>query len=134
MQDEKTAMQNLPHGITPLVLGAIGGILPDVLRILKVVRSGQPVTGVFGWRLWVSLIILVPIGAFVAWLLDASSAMQALACGFSGPDLLSKILSDNSNLPPIASRKLDIDRGDAPLAGGEETGPPGGGLRTWWAI
>jgi hypothetical protein len=127
-----------PNSPVVWLLGALGGLIPDLLRILNLVKSGQPVSGALGWRLWVSLVILIPLGAFTAWLLQSSTAIQALACGFSAPEVLSRVLSNKSNLPPGGGG------GPGPTERGEEKAPPIPGpappagqvesFRSWWAL
>jgi hypothetical protein len=116
-----------PHSIMPWLLGGLGGVLPDVLRILNIIKSGQPLTGVFTWRLWVSLLILIPLGGFTAWLLEAATPIQALACGFSAPEVLSRILSDSSNLPPPGGH-------GGPTSFSTPGAAPAPGLRSWWSL
>jgi hypothetical protein len=121
--------------LMPWVLGGLGGVAPDVLRILNIVKSGQSLSGVFNWRLWVSLIILVPVGAFTAWLLQATTPIQALTCGFSAPEILSRLLSSRSNLPPggQGGSTGPVDR----VEEGHPTPPTvtasKPGLLSWWA-
>jgi len=120
-----------PHGMAPWLLGGAGGLFPDLLRILNIITSGQPLTGVFGWRFWVSLAILIPLGGFTAWLLEASTTIQALACGFSAPEILTRVLSDSSNLPPGGTGRSGPPATQSAAPGTQVSEP---GLRSWWAV
>jgi hypothetical protein len=86
-----------------IVLGCIGGIIPDAIRVAKGRYDAMP-----GYlkapMFWTGLFILVAIGGFAAWLGGASEVKQALAYGYAGPELLSRLLA--------AKNTNAVDRGD----------------------
>jgi len=77
------------------LLGCIGGLLPDVIRIIKGRYRRSAPTYLREPMFWVGLFLLAALGGFTAWVLDAGSAKQALAYGFASPELISKIASSS---------------------------------------
>ena len=109
-----------------LLFGAVGGLLPDVLRIYALLRSSGQLTGSIpfrSWRFWVSLLIQVCLGAFAAWFLEAEGIRQAIPIGFAAPELLTKALS----APQNGSRGADRH------PGGERRNIDVQSFRGWWA-
>jgi hypothetical protein len=104
----------MPSVNVPLIiLGCIGGLLPDVLRLVKGRYKGFSSY----WRepsYWLGLMLLIALGGFAAWIGEAKEAVQALAYGFGAPEVITKLLS----------------------SGPEETAVRGArefSLRSWWA-
>jgi len=75
-----------------VLIGCVGGLLPDVLRFVKQRYRGFP-----DWfskaGYWVGLLLLVLIGGGAAWLGQASDWKAALAMGFGGPEFFSRLVS-----------------------------------------
>lgn len=90
---------------TAVLFGAVGGLLPDVLRMIKAGQDGQMPTYLKSVMFYVSLILLAGVGALVGWLGQAKSVQEALAYGFGGPEVLSRLLS-TKHLP------AQVDRGE----------------------
>jgi|SRR5947209_6664712 len=93
-----------------IIFGCVGGLLPDVLRIIKS-RHDAPPAYLRSRMFYGGLLLLVAIGGLAAWLLGAHEAKEAVAYGFAAPELISKLGADTS-----------LDRG-----------PEGFGIRKWWA-
>jgi hypothetical protein len=99
-----------------IIFGCVGGLLPDIIRIIKNHPSPSLPDYIKSASFWIGLFMLVILGALAAWILEASSVKQALAYGFAAPELISRILADQAgNALALAS------------------GPGGFGLRKWWA-
>jgi hypothetical protein len=94
-------------------LGALGGLLPDVIRFAKNRQNGFP-----EWfkkpGYWVGLAVLVVLGGLAAWLGQATDLKTAIAFGFSAPEILSRLFADPT---PIKARNI----GGFPI-------------RSWWAL
>lgn len=75
-----------------IVWGCVGGALPDVIRIIKGRYSDTP-----GYlkapMFWFGLLLLIALGGFVAWLGAPKEIKEALAYGYGGPEVLSRLLS-----------------------------------------
>jgi hypothetical protein len=98
--------------ITIIILGAVGGLLPDLIRVIKI-KNKKIIPVYFHYIMfWITLLIMVVLGGFTAWLFAATSPIQAVACGFSAPEILSRVLAKNAN---------EIDRS-----------VPGFDPRNWW--
>jgi len=79
-----------------VVLGAIGGLLPDVLRLIKERDHLQAYLGSGGFYL--SLVLLAGVGALAAYIAPAGSVKEAVAIGFAAPEFLSR-LGSNTGQP-----------------------------------
>ena len=88
-----------------ILLGCIGGLLPDILRLIKnKYEIGAPPE----WqslRFWISLLLQVAIGGLASWVLQATTAKDALAFGFAAPELLSKLISTNEGRAQLRIQK-----------------------------
>jgi hypothetical protein len=71
--------------------GCLGGLIPDVLRIVRT-RYGDVPVYLGKPFFWISLIILVALGGVMAYALAPSGIANALAVGYSAPSILSKLL------------------------------------------
>jgi len=106
----------MPPTNWPLIwFGVVGGLVPDALRLIKNHHDADVPAYLKRFNFWLGLTLLAVLGGAAAWLLDANGVKTALACGYSAPQLLSKLLSK----PPEGAG----DRGDRGL-----------GYRTWWAL
>jgi hypothetical protein len=75
-----------------MLWGGVGGLLPDALRIVAA-RYGPPPAWLFRPFFWVSLLLLVCIGAGTAYIVEPDKIITALAMGYSAPSIISKTLS-----------------------------------------
>jgi hypothetical protein len=130
-------------GLTIAVLGAVGGLVPDILRIIELRHQTAPDYLSRGF-FWFSLSLLSCVGAFTAYMLSPVRAIDALAIGFSAPTLLSNLLQKGDAKPvrparkaprqrplprPFPSRDSSIGDGGAsdPWSGGDPWSSAGGG-------
>jgi hypothetical protein len=78
------------------VYGALGGMLPDALRLIR----GRYEPGVPAYfkspMFYVGLALCIAAGATAAHILAAHSVKEALAYGFSAPELLTRLLTTPS--------------------------------------
>jgi len=72
------------------IWGAVGGALPDIIRIIKN-RYGKFPEYLKSPIFWIGFILLVALGGFVAWLGDAKDIKAALAFGYAGPEFVSRL-------------------------------------------
>jgi hypothetical protein len=98
-----------------IALGCFGGLLPDILRLIKDRYNSALPTYLRSGMFWLGLFLLVVIGGVTAWLLGAQDAKQAVAYGFAAPELLSRLASKVPE-PQFRTRGATFD------------------LRTWWGI
>jgi hypothetical protein len=90
-----------------IVLGCVGGVLPDVIRLLNYVQTPAKDRASLTWpskgemilRL-VGLAIQVGLGGFAVYLIGAASPLQAVAIGFAGPEFLTRFLAAAVPKPP----------------------------------
>lgn len=96
-----------------ILCGCIGGLLPDILRIIKTRYKKRLPSYLSTLNFWLGILFLVAIGGLTAWLLEAEKPKEALAYGFAAPELLSRFLAKSIE---------EIDRG-GPFR-----------LREWWGM
>lgn len=104
-----------PLNWTTIIFGCVGGLIPDILRIIQNRHNTRLPDYLKTGSFWLGLILLFLLGGFVAWLAGASTVKDALAFGFGGPEIISKLLSEPKPAPPPV-------KGAASLS-----------LRSWWA-
>ena len=99
------------------LIGCVGGLLPDVLRLIRN-RYNKKLGGYLKRaHFWVGLFLLIAVGGLTAWVLQATTIKDALIYGFAAPELLSKLLSEATG-PDI----------DLVTKGGNRFS-----IRKWWA-
>ena len=92
---------------TEIVLwGCLGGVLPDVLRLIGDRYRGAPAY-LRQWFFWFSLALLVGVAALATYLLNPSRIIDAVAIGFSAPEILSNALGSRK---PRAIRGQNVGR------------------------
>ncbi len=96
-------------------LSCLGGVLPDVLRIIAARYDGPPKYLSKGF-FWLGLVLLVLVAGVTAVLVQPKDTVGALAVGFGAPEIISKLLSRPG------------DRGAG--TGGSIVND----LRSWWAV
>jgi hypothetical protein len=87
-----------------VALGCAGGLIPDVIRIIKSRHKNRIPSYLKHFNFWFGLILLIALGGFAAWFLGAEKAKEALAYGYAAPELISRVLSESATEP--------ADRGD----------------------
>jgi hypothetical protein len=75
-----------------VIFGGVGGLLPDILRLIQNRYAVSTPAYLKSPIFWVSVILLVLLGGFSAWLLGAGDVKQALAYGFGAPEIISRVL------------------------------------------
>jgi hypothetical protein len=76
-----------------LLWGAVGGVLPDVIRVVRQRHNEALPPYVKRGSFYVGLALAVALGAAAAALLGANSVAEAVAYGFGAPELLTRLLS-----------------------------------------
>lgn len=119
--------------------GLAGGLLPDAIRIINNRYNPQLPEYMKSVNFYVGIVLLVLLGGGAAYLLKADSVVDALAMGYSAPQIVSSFLSQKAN--QIAPPQIPADGGDVNARGGgllETPAVPGGTgeptLRSWWGM
>ncbi len=110
-----------------VVLGCIGGLLPDLLRLIKARDTGSVPKHFMFWLAW---ILLIAIGGFTAWLFDADQAKEAVALGFTAPEVLSKLGAKNEPAVQPADVQRSFSDSQSLPSSKKTTFHP----RGWWSI
>lgn len=107
--------------IDVIAYAAIGGLIPDAIRVLKWSRKAKNRRGANPLRdpgIYIGLCIQIALGLFGAALLAVTTPLQATAIGYAAPDILTRILSSaarsqtaqmgaaESPHPPLTERLL----------------------------
>jgi hypothetical protein len=75
-----------------ILWGCLGGVLPDGLRLVGA-RYGAPPEYLKRAFFWFSLSLLIGVAALTVFLLSPSRIIDAIALGFSAPEILSSVLA-----------------------------------------
>lgn len=101
------------------LLGCLGGLLPDILRLIRNRHKIKIPAYLRTLNFWVGTILLVAVGGLTAWILSAETAKDALIYGFASPQILSQLAA--------SARTERVERG-----GGEEERDTSFSLLKWW--
>jgi hypothetical protein len=107
-----------------LLFGMAGGLLPDVIRLVR--ERHDPTIPPFlkSPKFYLSLALGLLLGGFAAWLLQAGTTKDAVIYGFAAPELMTRLASSGSPAPEEGAF-----RGETPVpASAAQTS-----LRSWWA-
>jgi len=96
-------------------LGCLGGILPDILRMIAARYEGPPKYLAQPF-FWISLLLLVVLAGGTAFLVKPTGTIETLAVGFGAPEIISKLLG----------RPADRGIGKKPSIIGD--------IRSWWTV
>jgi hypothetical protein len=96
-----------------ILLGCAGGAVPDIVRIVQNRHEPNLPDYLKGANFWLGFFLLLILGGVAAGFGDAKSIKEALAYGFTAPEVISRLFSAPSGA-----------RG------------PGGGMpiRRWWSL
>jgi hypothetical protein len=101
--------------LTVILIGCAGGLLPDLLRIIKNRHQPDLPPYLKSLNFYIGLICQIIVGGITALLLQASSLIQALAIGFSGPEFLTKLLSSQAGAMDRGGVDY-VDRGEQKIS------------------
>lgn len=104
-----------PLNWTFIFWGCVGGLFPDILRIIQNRYNPKMPDYLKSANFWLGLLFLVFLGGFAAWISSASQLKDALLIGFTAPEVISKLFSEPKS-------------GPAPTKGANSRT-----LRSWWA-
>jgi hypothetical protein len=102
---------------TIILFGCVGGAIPDLLRIVKCRYEPSKLKYLKTRLFWIGFVLLIVGGGFAAWVAEAQGIKEALAYGFSAPQVISSLLGSQT----------DTQRGG--LVNGQNLP-----LRGWWGI
>lgn len=106
-----------------ILFSLLGAIIPDVLRIIKARHDPQLPAHLKSPSFYVGLALLMGIAIAAVYLSEAKTTKEALAIGFSAPEIVSRLLG---------SHKVDPGVMDAARRGmGDTARKP---MRGWWGI
>jgi hypothetical protein len=86
--------------------GCLGGALPDILRLVAV-RYRAPPKYLKVPFFWLSLLLLIGLGGLAAYLLQPERVVDAIALGFSAPEILSHALASKRSRASRRARTRD---------------------------
>ncbi|MFM8450925.1 MAG: hypothetical protein ACKOAY_12535 [Haliscomenobacter sp.] len=123
------------------LFGLLGGLLPDAIRIVNNRYNPSLPDYLKSANFYIGTTILVLLGGAAAWLTEADSVVDALAMGFSAPQIISSIMQQKANV--VTEPTIPV----SPLIGGEPGtrgfDVPGTksipesnktGIRNWWGM
>jgi len=104
-----------------IAVGCVGGLLPDIIRIIKNRHSGELPTFFRMSSFWLGLVGLVILGGLAVWVLGAAHPREALIIGFTAPEVFSNLAAESQG----SMERGAMDRGTRDTKGFS--------LRKWWA-
>lgn len=114
-----------------ILIGCLGGLIPDMLRIVKGRHEAKLPEYLRYANFWLGLILLVVIGGLAAWLAEATEVKQALAYGYAAPELISRIFSKtNEHVNNGKDNVRSFEPNPAPTSPGSSGNFQ---LLDWWA-
>jgi hypothetical protein len=108
------------------LLGCLGGLLPDVLRIIKSRYDNAMPNYLRTPLFWAGLLLSVLLGGMAAWVFGATNANEAVAYGFTAPALLEGLAGGLQARPLVARPR---NAGAPPPAEARRFRLP-----EWWAV
>ena len=89
------------------LLGCLGGLVPDALRIIKNRKQPDTLYCFKHFTYWLALVLQVLLGGFVVYLLNTASITKALSVGFAAPEIIGGLISkkDEAILRAAAAAK-----------------------------
>jgi len=91
-----------------VLLGCVGGVLPDVIRIIKNRYKLSMPEYLKTSSFWLGLLLMVLIGGLAAWAFSTSSAKEAIIYGYAAPQLFSSLAAEEIKSSRIKSINLSI--------------------------
>ena len=109
-----------PFQLSFFLLGCLGGLMPDALRIAK--NRYEPTLPAYlgQGNFWLGVALLVGIGGLAAWMLSAQTAKDALIFGYAAPQLFSQLVAGTTAERPERIERTSVEK--VPFA-----------LARWWA-
>lgn len=74
-----------------ILFGALGGMLPDIMRIIENRYSNKFPDYISKPAFWVGFALLIAIGALIAGISKPEGIEQSLALGYAAPKIISEI-------------------------------------------
>lgn len=81
-----------------LTYAIIGGLIPDVIRIIKN-RYGSLPEYLKNINFYIGLVLMVSLGVFAVFLKQPEDKIEALAIAFSAPQVVSSLLGNKLKTP-----------------------------------
>lgn len=97
------------------VLGAVGGVLPDIIKAIRKRFEPTPAYIKRGWY-WVSILFLAVVGAIASIAAHAGTIHEAMAYGAGSFAILTQVVGQT----------------DEKHLGGADEASPIRQIRTWW--
>jgi hypothetical protein len=94
-----------------ILIGAAGGLIPDILRLLKSRYDGTFPDHVRSGYFWVSLVVLFVLGGLAVYLIGAETKQAAFTTGATAMQILSSLASlPERASSSVRSKSIDLDQ------------------------
>jgi fructose-1,6-bisphosphatase/inositol monophosphatase family enzyme len=104
-----------------VVIGCMGGIVPDLVRFAKG-RYDANIGDYFKrWNYWVGLLVLVALGGLAAAFGGPTTAGQALVYGYAAPEFFSRMVAKQGLQSPAAGSAEGVQASEF-------------SVRRWWSL
>lgn len=86
------------------LLGCLGGLLPDLLRIIRNRYEVNLPAYFKNFNFWLGFVLLVLVGGVTAWILKPEQVKDAIIYGYASPAILSQLAASAS--PPQVEKDV----------------------------
>lgn len=97
-----------------IALGVVGGLLPDVIRLIKNRYKLSIPEYLKTVNFWLGLLLMAIIGGLAAWAFSPTSGKEAIIYGYAAPQLFSSLAAEEVKNARIKGVQISI--------------------RSWWAL
>jgi ABC-type uncharacterized transport system permease subunit len=91
-----------------LLWGAVGGAIPDILRLIRD-RAGDVPTYLSKWWFWLGFVLALVVGALVAFIFAPAKILDAIAYGIAAPSILQGLAADRTKEPRLGADGNPVD-------------------------
>ncbi len=120
--------------ISYFLVGCLGGLLPDALRIARNRYQTKVLDYLKRFNFWLGVLMLALVGGLTVWIFGLTTAKDALIYGYAAPAVISQLVA---SITPKGEEK-SVVRGPEGVVGGAERRMRGGpeksgfNLLHWW--
>lgn len=127
------------------LFGLAGGLLPDAIRIVNNRYNPTLPEYLKSANFYIGTTLLVGLGGAAAWLTQADSVVDALAMGYSAPQIISTLMQQKANTAvpgAVPVSPILEEEGGVKARGNFMDAAPKGittvaskpGIRNWWGM
>ena len=87
-----------------VILGCVGGLLPDLLRFMKMKYKSDFPYYLKNGQFWIGFVSQIIVGGLMSWALGANKTIDALIYGYAAPQLISILVGNATSSLSVPSK------------------------------